>query len=48
MQRGLVPEGHRGNVVLQGQIAAAGAPAQGLDGDFHVLLKIEELSLWAI
>ena len=37
----LVPEGHRGDVVLQGQVPAAIPPAQGLDGHPQVFRKAD-------
>ena len=33
--------GHRGDVVLQRQVAAAGAPAQRLNGDADILLEVD-------
>jgi len=33
---GLVPEGYARNVVLEGEISAAGAPANRLDGDLEI------------
>src|SRR5438105_1693617 len=36
---GLVPEGGGGDVVLEGEVAVSGAPAERLDGDAQVLLE---------
>ena len=36
---GLEPVGCGGDVVLKGEIATAGAPAEGLDGDTEVLAE---------
>ena len=36
---GLVPEGDRGDVVLEGQVAVLAAPAEGLDRDFEIGLE---------
>ena len=44
MRQGLVPVGHRGQVILQRQITAALAPAQRLDGDLQILLKVNGIN----
>ena len=41
--QGLVPIGDGGQVVLQREVAAAAAPAEGLDGDLEVALKADRV-----
>src|SRR5215218_8784609 len=40
---GLIPVRHRGDIVLQRQVATAGAPAERLDGDTKVLFEADRV-----
>src|SRR5438309_362706 len=39
MGLGLIPERHRRDIILEGQVAAARAPTEGLDRDLEILIK---------
>ena len=40
----LIPEGDAGDIVLQGEVSAAAAPAEGLDGDLQVFGKVHGIA----
>ena len=43
MRQLLIPIGDGGDVVLQRQVAAAGLPAQALDGHFEVVVEADRI-----